>query len=90
MTFKLNQGGTLAQKEENTDLTSKVGWDGEGKTWGNSTWNGRQQLFQRLVFPDSVVCREIEIEFENGSEDQPFEVDGFVLWRASTGSERQR
>jgi len=89
-TFRLNQSGTSAQKAENTDLTSKVGWDGDGKTWDTSTWSGNQQLFQRLVFPDSVVCREIEIEFENNTQNEPFALDGFVLWRASKGAERQR
>jgi len=69
----------------------------EYKTWesvpsqdDDGKWNGRRQLFQRLVFPETVVCREIEIEFENGNEKEPFMVDGFVLWRASKGSERQR
>lgn len=69
----------------------------EYKTWENAPgedddgkWNGRRQLFQRLVFPEAVVCREIEIEFENGNEKEPFMIDGFVLWRASKGSERQR
>jgi len=89
-TFKLHQSGTSAQKTENTDLTQKVGWNGADKAWGKSSWSGEQQLFQRLVFPNSVVCREIEIEFENGSEDEPFKLDGFVLWRASKGAERQR
>jgi hypothetical protein len=55
-----------------------------------STWNGRPQLMQRLVFPNSVVCREIEIEFENGTNDEPFAIDSFVLWRTAKGSERQR
>ena len=69
----------------------------EYKTWesvpsqdDDGKWSGRRQLFQRLVFPETVVCREIEIEFENGNEKEPFMIDGFVLWRASKGSERQR
>ena len=69
----------------------------EYKTWesvpsqdDDGKWNGRRQLFQRLVFPEAVICREIEIEFENGNEKEPFMIDGFVLWRASKGSERQR
>tara|TARA_B100001250_G_scaffold414572_1_gene454054 strand:+ start:3551 stop:5968 length:2418 start_codon:yes stop_codon:yes gene_type:complete len=90
MSFALNKFGTLANKEENTDLESKIGWGDSTKTWGSSTWNGRPQLMQRLVFPNSVVCREIEIEFENGTNDEPFSIDSFVLWRTSKGAERQR
>ena len=89
-TFKLHQGGTSAQKDRNTDLTQKVGWNGADKVWGASSWSGEPQLFQRLVFPNSVVCREIEIEFQNDNVDEPFGLDGFVLWRASKGAERQR
>ena len=87
LTFKLSEAGTAANKGGNRDLEAKSGW-GE-KDWG-SAWSGDQQLFQRLVFPDSVVCREIEIEFINSSEGEPFKLDGFVLWRTSKGSERQR
>jgi hypothetical protein len=90
MTFSLDKFGTLANKEENTDLDAKIGWGDDTKTWGVSTWNGRPQLMQRLVFPNSVVCREIEIEFENGTNDEPFAIDSFVLWRTAKGSERQR
>ena len=89
-TFKLHQSGTSAQKDQNTDLTQKTGWGGAGKSWGTSSWSGEPQLFQRIVFPNSVVCREIEIEFENSNSDEPFGLDGFVLWRASKGAERQR
>jgi len=98
-TFALDQFGTAAQKTENTDLTTLVGWADDPvdlddttthKNWGEGKWNGRRQLFQRLVFPETVICREIEIEFENGNEKEPFMLDGFVLWRASKGSERQR
>ena len=89
-TFKLHQGGTSAQKDRNTDLSPETGWNGADKTWGTSPWSGERQLFQRLVFPSSVVCREIEIEFQNSADDEPFGLDGFVLWRASKGAERQR
>jgi len=65
-------------------------WESVPSESDDGRWNGRRQLFQRLVFPESVVCREIEIEFENGNEKEPFMVDGFVLWRTSKGSERQR
>ena len=86
----LNESGTSAQNDMNTDLVPEAGWDGTDKTWNSSTWSGDQQLFQRLVFRDSVVCREIEIEFSNSEENEPFRLDGFVLWRTSKGSERQR
>jgi len=88
--FALNKDGTLAQKAENTDLTELDGWGASSKAWDTSTWNGDRQLFQRIVFPESVVCREIEIEFENSVDGEPLELDGFVLWRVSKGSERQR
>ena len=98
-TFSMNQFGTAAQKTDNTDLTTLVGWADDPydltdtttyKEWGDGKWNGRRQLFQRLVFPETVVCREIEIEFENGNNKEPFMLDGFVLWRSSKGAERQR
>ena len=98
-TFALNQHGKSAQKTGNTDLTTLVGWADSPydiddtttyKEWGDGKWNGRRQLFQRLSFPETVVCREIEIEFENGNAKEPFMLDGFVLWRVSKGAERQR
>ena len=88
-TINLNESGYLGQKKANSDISEKAGWDETGKTWG-TTWSGGQQLFQRVTFPDSVVCREIEVEFENGNEEEPFVIDGFVLWRVSKGSESQR
>lgn len=98
-TFALDQHGKSAQNEENTDLETLVGWADDPynaddtttyKNWGEGKWNGRRQLFQRLSFPETIVCREIEIEFENGNNKEPFMLDGFVLWRTSKGSERQR
>ena len=89
-TISLNQDGYAGQKDRNTDLTSKAGWGETDRVWGTSSWNGDEQLFQRVVFPEAVICREIEVEFENGNEGEPFVLDGFVLWRTSKGSESQR
>lgn len=90
MSITLNQEGSRMQKAANSDITSKSGWDASGKTWGTSTWSGDQQLFQRIAFPNTLVCREIEIEFENSNDGEPYLLDGFVLWRTSKGAERQR
>ena len=62
----------------------------EPKKWGTSTWNGDQQLLQRVTFPETLLCREIEIEFQNAEKNQPFVIDGFVIWRISKGAEAQR
>ena len=89
-TINLNEDGYTGQQKANTDVTPKSGWDSQGKTWGSGTWNGSQQLFQRVTFTDTVVCREIEVEFSNSNSDEPFLIDGFVLWRISKGAEAQR
>ena len=89
-TFVLSEEGHSGQHVANTDIESKSGWGESDKAWGESTWSGDQQLFQRITFPSTVLCREISIEFENSKEDQPFVIDGFVLWRVSKGSESQR
>ena len=94
-TVSLNKYGKSAQKTENDDLTTLPGWSvsasaSDHRYWGTDTWRGRRQLFQRITFPETVVCREIEIEFENGNEKEPYMLDGFVLWRVSKGAERQR
>lgn len=96
--FQANAAGVLSVKEENQDLTTHNGWHeastsgvGTGKTFGKpETWTGDKQLYQRVKFPQSVLCREIEIEFFNEEEEQPFTIDAFVLWRVSKGAEKQR
>lgn len=84
----LNQDGVVAVMSENKDLVEVEGWN---KLWGlPNTWGGTRHLYQRLRFPETVLCREIEIEFSNVSTLRPFQVDAFVLWRVSKGQESQR
>jgi len=87
-TFQLNQDGTVANITENSDLTSLTGW-GE-KDWGQGTWSGERQLFARVYFPDSVVCREIEIELQNANDDEPYALAAMVMPIIDKGAERQR
>jgi hypothetical protein len=87
-TFQLNQDGTVANITENSDLTSLTGW-GE-KDWGQGTWNGERELFARVYFPNSVICREIEIEFQNANDDEPFTLSAIVQPIIDKGAERQR
>ena len=84
----LNQDGVLSVMPENTDLVGLEGWE---KTWGApNTWGGTRHLYQRVKFPNTVLCREIEVEFFNAETHEPFEIDAFVLWRVSKGQEAQR
>ena len=87
-TFQLNQDGTVANITANSDLTSLSGW-GE-KDWGEGTWSGERELFARVYFPDSVICREIEIEFQNANDDEPFTLSAIVQPIIDKGAERQR
>jgi hypothetical protein len=88
VTFQLNQDGVAANITANTDLTSFSGW-GE-KDWGQSTWNGERELFARVYFPDTVICREIEIEFQNANNDEPFTLSAIVMPVIGKGAERQQ
>tara|TARA_R110002126_G_scaffold19449_3_gene72827 strand:- start:2238 stop:4040 length:1803 start_codon:yes stop_codon:yes gene_type:complete len=84
----LNQDGVLSIMPENSDLIELEGW---GKTWGApNTWGGTRHLYQRVKFPNTVLCREIEVEFFNQETQEPFHIDAFVLWRVSKGQEAQR
>ena len=95
----LEMSGKMSRKSANEDLTEMVGYAESTvvaadpttyKDWDDGTWNGRRQLFQRVTFDETVVCREIEIEFQNENPNEPYRLDGFVLWRVSKGAERQR
>ena len=87
-TFSMKKSGFATANAANQDLTSLAGW-GE-KDWGQSTWTGPRQLQQHVMFADSVLCREFEIEFVNASTDEPFAIAGFIVWRNEKGSEAQR
>jgi hypothetical protein len=97
-TFPSNEGGTAANIQDNQDLTALAGW--VTKVWGDK-WSGRRQVRRRISFDTPVRCRDIEIEFEADpattilgdtavSQLQHFRIEGFVLWFAAKGSERQR
>ena len=88
LTLRLNQDGVLAVMNENKDLEEVKGWE---KTWGApETWGGTRHLYQRVKFPETLLCREIEVEFFNNETHEPFHIDAFVLWRVSKGQEAQR
>lgn len=85
-TFGMNESGILAVIAGNQDLVHTLGW-GE-KDWGQGIWSGEHELFLRVKFPDSVVCREIEIEFENSTDNQPYALAAIVLPLLEKGAER--
>lgn len=91
----LEMAGKMSRGSANEDLVEMVGYQSatdpdDHKHWDQDTWSGRQQVLQRVTFENTVVCREIEIEFQNNNENEPYRLDGFVLWRVSKGAERQR
>ena len=87
-TIALNQEGFKTFQAGNQDLTSLAGWG--AKDWGQARWNGPQLLRQHLTLDEPLLCREIEVEFENGTKNQPWGIAGFVVWRTAKGSEAER
>jgi len=78
MSFIHAEPGSHQNEIDNEDLSyfptqasELYGW-GE-KSWDASKWTGRRQTRHRLVFPKTVLCREIEIEFE-GKREPVYEV----------------